>query len=108
MSFFNYLLISVLLTPNNSDFDLRFGEKENCASLQISYDVTPTEIGKFDVAVTSKSGVNPIQYLFYSDEGKVLSIDVNKKTLKGISKGKYYCIVRDAKNCRETIVIEIK
>jgi hypothetical protein len=108
MSFFNYLLISVLLSPNISDLDPRFGAKENCQSLQVSYEVTATKIGNFDVAVTSKSGVSPIQYLFYSDEGKVLSTELDKKTLKGISKGKYYCIVRDAKNCRETIEIEIK
>jgi hypothetical protein len=107
MTFFNYLLISVLLTPNFSNLDLGSGTVENCPSLGVSYEVT-AEIGKYSVVVSSKSGVSPIQYLFYSDDGKVLSIDLNKNTLKVISKGKYYCIVRDAKNCRETIEIEIK
>jgi hypothetical protein len=108
MPFFNYLLISVLLVSNFPFIKFGFDMEEHCPSLQVSYEVTVSEPGSFNVVVKSKSGVSPIQYLFYSDEGKVLSTDMEKSTLKGVSRGKYYCIVRDAKKCRETIEIEIK
>lgn len=108
MSFFNYLLISVLLGSIFPFSNFGSDQEELCASLQVSYRVTASESGNFDVSVTSKVGVSPIQYLFYSHEGKVLSTELHENSIKGISKGKYYCIVRDARKCRETIEIEIK
>src|SRR5690349_16197158 len=107
MSFFNYLLFSTLCVAASLRLAATDPPGKDCASIEASKEISQ-EGGKFKVTVTVKGGVSPYQYLFYSSEGNILSKDLSSNTVRDVGQGKYFCIVRDGKNCRKTIEIEVK
>lgn len=107
MSFFKYLLFSLLLCC----FSLQALDNVSpeCNSLEVIHEVKSEGNNRFEIIVSVKGSVNDhaIQYLFYSSDGNILSDDLTKNSIQHILKGKYFCIVRDGNNCRKTIEIEI-
>ena len=106
MSFFKYLLFSLLLCC----FGLHTSATIpiDCNALSVTYEVKTESNNKFGIAVTVKGAVSSLEYLFYSSEGSILNRDLTKNSIQRVNKGKYFCIVRDGKSCRKTIEIEIK
>lgn len=106
MPFFKFLLFSLLF----AGFSLRTSGNfaRDCNSLQVSYEVRPDVLNKFEIIVTVTGAVNSLEYLFYSAEGSILNKDLSENSVKQISKGKYFCLIRDKGTCSKTIEIEIK
>ena len=60
-----------------------------------------------EVKIVTERGVSPIKYIFYHESGEIVSKDWQKSSVIGLKKGKYYCTVVDASNCRKTVEFEI-
>jgi hypothetical protein len=60
------------------------------------------------VEVKTVGGETPYHYIFYKESGHLLTENFKSNLLHGLKPGKYFCMVIDKKNCRNTIEIEVK
>jgi hypothetical protein len=98
MSFFNYLLISVLLlgseTPERAPLPTGL-----CPSMEIKYSIEQLQSGQYSVSVNPKGGKAPYIVMMASESGQLVSEDFTKSKFENLGKGKYTCIVVDKVRC---------
>lgn len=106
MSFFNYLLISVLLSglaaPNQAVIP-----SEACPEIQIIYSVDQPQSGLFTLSVNPKGGKAPYIVILSKDSGQLVTEDFSKTKFEHLEKGKYTCIVVDKGRCVTKTEIQI-
>jgi hypothetical protein len=82
--------------------------KEDCSSLSAKVNKSFTEDSGNKIEIQVEGATAPVKYIFYDESGKLLSEDFDSKTIAKIEKGKYFCVVSDARPCRITVEFEIE
>jgi hypothetical protein len=74
------------------------------AAVKISKDVN----GLSSVKVELTGAQAPVRYFFSFAEGGVIDTGYKTAEVKNLKTGKYFCLVRDSKECRKLIEFEVK
>jgi hypothetical protein len=106
MSFFNYLLISVLLmpflvteTPKN--------EIDRCSSLTIEHTIQSSQNGKYTLTLEPKGGIGQYKVFIWVSNGDLLSEDYKQREFKNLNAGRYDGVVGDNNKCSRKFEIVI-
>lgn len=107
MSFFNSLLISVLLWPFPNEVSDNGVFSDKCDSLQVEHKIESTQNGKFTLTISPKGGTAPYQVFIWSDKGNLLSDTGREREFKNLDRGTYEGVVGDGEKCGKKFKIEI-
>jgi hypothetical protein len=82
----------------------------DCNNFEISTQITNTSNGSNNgqVTISSRGGVLPYYYVFYYENGHLVTKENTKNSLSGLPAGIIYCSIVDAKGCTKKVKIDIK
>lgn len=78
----------------------------SCEAFSVKAEVT-IESSVSKVKILTERGQAPMKYILYRYSGELISKEWSRNAIDGLNRGKYYCTVVDAKNCRRTVEFEI-
>lgn len=78
----------------------------NCEALDARITITRTAATS-SVQIEPSGGQKPYRIIFFKASGALLSEDFSKQEHRGLSSGKYQCVIVDGKNCRKSFDVNI-
>jgi hypothetical protein len=89
---------------------LKAQEGTDCSDLIMSSQVVNTTNGVSNgsVSITAKGGITPYHYIFFYEDGHLLTKEMTQNSLSNLKAGSFYCSVVDAIGCTKKIKINIK
>jgi outer membrane lipoprotein-sorting protein len=106
MTFFNTLLISVLLISFFRNETLR-NEPDRCSSLTVEHTLQQGQNGKYTLTLEPKGGIGNYKIFIWVTDGDLLSEDHKQREFKNLNRGRYNGVVGDENKCSKKFEIVI-
>ena len=101
---FTILFVTAIML---SGYDIPYNSS-NCEDLKVTSEVVKQRNNRFQIELTVENAPGKVNYLFYKENGSLISQQFQKNKVTDVEPGVYFYTVTVAGGCKVTNKVEVK